>query len=124
MTLAIELAAVHGCTLFVRQIENQQSAAGERHMLRHYHKIISRIEEYAFSECPFLARFDDQRAESVTIAGCMVFVTLQYAWELFGIDLADEYPRLRVFYDAFKSRRSDVISEGTGQPQLAVVTKK
>ena len=93
-------------------------------MLRHCPKNISRIEEYTSSECPFLTRFDDRRAKSVTIAGCMVFVTLQYALELFGIDVDDEHPRLKVFYDAFESRHSDVISQGIGQPRLTMTAKR
>ena len=125
MTLAIELAAVHGSIIFASEIENQQSAASVRYLLRHCHKNLSRIEEYASPGGPFLVSFDDQHAgPQVTIVDCVVFATLQYAVELFGVDLTEHHRRLRQFYDAFKMRPSAVIPEGTWHPQLTSMTKK
>jgi glutathione S-transferase len=45
MTHALELAAVHGCIIFVPEIENQQSAASVRYALTHCHKKLAKIEE-------------------------------------------------------------------------------
>lgn len=125
MTIAIEFAAVHGCIIFAGEVEDQQSAATVRYMLKHCHKNLSRIEEYAYSKGPFLVDFGGHDPTSqVTTADCVIFATLQYALELFGVDLTKDRPRLQRFHDAFKIRPSAAIPEGAWQPELTAMTKK
>jgi hypothetical protein len=76
MTLAVELAAVHGCLIFAPQVENQQSAASVRYLFRHCHKHLSKIEKYASPDDPFFVNFNNHHAvPQVTIADCVVFTT-------------------------------------------------
>lgn len=60
-TLALHIATIHGCVIFASQIENQQSAATVRSMLRHCHKKLSKIEEFVSPGYLFLVRLDGPR---------------------------------------------------------------
>jgi glutathione S-transferase len=61
MTLALHIATIHGCVIFASQIENQQSAATVRYMLRHCHKKLSKIEVFVSPGYLFLVRLDGPR---------------------------------------------------------------
>ena len=125
LTIGVELAAVHGCTVFSSEIEGQQSAPSVRWLLRYCDKQLSRISEYASSEGPFLVKLADESTErSVTVADCVLFATLQYARELFGLDFSKAHPRIGLFYDAFEGRASAAIPDGAWPAQLTTRTKK
>jgi hypothetical protein len=84
VTFALELAAVHGCVISAPQVENQQSAATVRYMLRRCYKKLSKMEEYASCDGSFLVTFGSQHPlPQITVADCVVFATLRYARELF-----------------------------------------
>jgi glutathione S-transferase len=123
VTLSIELAAVNGCVLFAPQIEEQQSAAMVRWLMKFVHKNLARIEEYAGPEGPWLVSQGGQ-GEKVTVADCVLFATLQYALELFGLDFWGKHDRLRRFYEAFGKRSSAVVPEGTWPSQITAMTKR
>jgi glutathione S-transferase len=123
VTTCIEYAPVFGCKLFAPVVGGEQSAATVRWLLGHAHQNLERIAEYAPGGTPWLVTFDGEETR-VTMADCALFVVLQYAENMFGWDLAEKYPRLRQFYDAFKWRTSAAVPEGTWSAQLTDLTKE
>lgn len=64
-----------------------------------YHRQVRLLEKFAATAGgPFLA------GQSVTIADCIGFATLQFAREFYGIPLPDDCPTLQSWYDRFSTR--------------------
>lgn len=125
VTVDVEYAPTFGCKLFAPTVGGEQSAAAVRWLLRHAHQNLARIAEYAAEggTTPWLVKFDGEDEARITLADCALFAILQYAEHMFGWDLTEKYPRLRLFYDAFKERESAAIPEGTWPAQLTDLTK-
>lgn len=132
VTTDVEYAPVFGCKLFAPVVggESGQSAAAVRWLLSHAHQNLSRIAEYAppGEGIPWLVEFEPNGGEGqearVTVADCAFFAILQYARNMFGWDLTERYPRLKLFYDAFERRASAAIPDGAWPAQLTDLTKE
>ena len=120
VTLSVEIAAVNGSMAFSSIVEGQQSAGIERWLLAFINKNLERISQLASQHlAPLLGGID------VTTADCALFATLQYAKELWGLDLVEEkHPRLKKFYDAFAGRPSSVVLENTWPEEMTAFTRK
>lgn len=120
VTLSVEIAAVNGSVAFSSLVEGQQSAGIERWLLAFIHKNLERISQLAAQGVgPLLGGID------VTTADCALFATLQYAEELWGLDLVREkHPRLKMFYEAFAKRASSVVPENTWPKEMTEFTRQ
>ena len=123
VTLSIELAAVNGSVVFRALVEGQQSAGVERWLNPFVHKSLGRIEDIANLQSPYLVKLAGDDTE-VTTADCALFATLQYASELWGLNLIEEHPRLKSFYDAFAQRRNAPVPENTWPQEMTAMTRK
>jgi predicted nucleotidyltransferase len=123
VTISVEIIAVNGSVAFAPLVEEQQSAGVERWLLAFIHKNLGRIEDNADPQGPFLVKPKDGKGD-VTTAECALFATLQYASELWGLNLVEEHPRLKLFYDAFRERLSATVPENTWQRAMTMTTRK
>jgi glutathione S-transferase len=123
VTLSVEFAAVNGSVAFAPLVERQQSAGVERWLLAFIHKNLERIEDIADPQGPFLVKPKDGNGD-VTTADCALFATLQYASELWGLNLVKKHPRLKLFYDAFGKRPSAAVPENTWPREMTMMTRK
>ena len=123
VTLSVEIAAVNGSVAFAPLVEGQQSAGLERWLMAFVHSNLGRIEEVADPQGPYLVKPADSSAE-VSTADCALFATLQYASELWGLNLVDEHPRLKSFHETFAKRPSAAVPENTWPQQMTAMTRK
>jgi glutathione S-transferase len=120
--LSIEFAAVNGLVAFTRLVEGQQSAGVEHWLLAFIHNL-SRIEDIADPQGPFLDKPKDGNGE-VTTADCALFATLQYASDLWGLNLVKDHPKLKLFYDAFGKRPNAAVPENTWPQEMTMMMRK
>jgi glutathione S-transferase len=122
VTLSVEFAAVNGSVAFTRLVEGQQGAGVEHWLVAFIHNI-SRIEDIADPQGPFLDKPKDGNRE-VTTADCALFATLQYASKLRGLNLVKEHPKLKLFYDTFEKRPNAAVPENTWPREMTMMTRK
>jgi glutathione S-transferase len=123
VTLGVEFAAVNGLVAFAPLVEGQQSAGVERWLLAFIHTNLGRIEDIADPQRPFLIKPKDGNGDVATV-DCALFATLQYASELWGLNLVKEHPRLKLFYDAFGKRPSAAVPQNTWPREMTMMTRK
>lgn len=127
VTLSVEIAAVNGSIAFAQILEGQQSAGMERWLMAFIHKNLDRMEEVADPQGPFLVKTRTENTTSemeITTADCALFAVLQYASELWGLNLVEQHPRLQLFFDAFKTRPSAAVPENTWPEEMTTMTRR
>ena len=91
----------HNASAMFSTIEPQCERAAQVSLTR-AHKLFSQLERLADPIGPFLASAGHQP----TIVDCIAMATLQFATEVYEVDVAAPHPRLRTMYEAFVVRPS------------------
>ncbi|KAK3680787.1 hypothetical protein LTR37_021067 [Vermiconidia calcicola] len=92
---------VHNASKILDGMEEQDRGAATVALKRTHH-LLSLLEKIADPNGPWLA----SAGEGPTIVDCVAMSTIQFAREVYIVDLTEGHPRLRAFFDAFRARDS------------------